>query len=90
MTRTTALEDHISLMRISVSVTSSLLVALLSLSNAGSVLASSLVVREDSVCDPNATGPDLRLQQDAAFRDYARIFFDERDAKKAFDKYIPG
>jgi hypothetical protein len=41
-------------------------------------------------CDLNAKGPDLYLKQDTAIKDFAQIFFGERDAKKAFDKYVPG
>ncbi|KAJ2932831.1 hypothetical protein H1R20_g4262, partial [Candolleomyces eurysporus] len=41
-------------------------------------------------CDPNAKGPGLQRRQQAAIKDFAKIFLVEKDAKKAFDAYIPG
>ncbi|KAJ3540220.1 hypothetical protein NMY22_g4395 [Coprinellus aureogranulatus] len=77
-------------MRSSTCLNGILLATALSFFRTGIVTAAPVPVREGDVCDPNANGQGLGLLQDAAFRDYARIFFDERNAKKAFDKYIPG
>lgn len=68
-----------------------LLVALMiipSLASLTTVKATPNVPRQIAACDLNASGSDLGFQQDIAFRDYAHIFFEERDARRAFDKYI--
>jgi hypothetical protein len=41
-------------------------------------------------CDPDARGPSLQRRQSAAIKDFGKIFLEEKNAKKAFDAYIPG
>ena len=41
-------------------------------------------------CNPRERGRDLEAKQRAAIKDFAHIFLVEKDAKKAFDAYIPG
>ncbi|KAF6745897.1 hypothetical protein DFP72DRAFT_924130 [Ephemerocybe angulata] len=43
-----------------------------------------------AACDYNAKGPLLRLRREAAVRDFARLYLVEKQARKAFDKWIPG
>lgn len=41
-------------------------------------------------CDSKASGPLLRLRQEAAIKDFAHIFLIEKDPQKVFDKYVTG
>ena len=42
------------------------------------------------VCNPRASGSNLQTLQQQALADFAYLFLTRRDAKAAFDKYIPG
>ncbi|KAF5340045.1 hypothetical protein D9611_012390 [Ephemerocybe angulata] len=46
--------------------------------------------KPSEACSLKARGPLLHELQDTAIKDFAQIFFVDRNPKKAFDKYVPG
>lgn len=52
-----------------------------------------LAVSDESTrpaCDYRAKGPLIHLRREAAVKDFTRLYIHEMEAKKAFDKWIPG
>ncbi|EAU82487.2 hypothetical protein CC1G_08238 [Coprinopsis cinerea okayama7 len=43
-----------------------------------------------TVCNPNASGPHLQAQQQAAMEDFTDILFNQRDVQAAYDRWVPG
>ncbi|KAJ2929915.1 hypothetical protein H1R20_g1463, partial [Candolleomyces eurysporus] len=57
---------------------------------ATTITAAPAIIKPFKVCDPTAKGPFLRQRQEAALKDFAKLFLIDKNPKAAFDKYIPG